>query len=100
MPCARALRAMATPTSGGGRATEGHRAHGWAPPGPPRRRPDPRLLALRLVHVNAGLALFGFSIALQLRAGIGLGPWDVFHTGVALRTPLTVGPAGGGGGVR
>jgi uncharacterized protein len=52
-----------------------------------------RLYGLRLIHVNAGLALFGFSIALQLRAGVGLGPWDVFHQGVSLRTPLTVGQA-------
>jgi uncharacterized membrane protein YczE len=52
-----------------------------------------RLLFLRLVHVNVGLALFGLSIALQLRAGVGLGPWDVFHQGLSLRTPLTVGQA-------
>jgi uncharacterized membrane protein YczE len=52
-----------------------------------------RLLLLRLIHVNAGLALFGFSISLQLRAGVGLGPWDVFHQGLSLRTPLTVGQA-------
>jgi uncharacterized protein len=50
-----------------------------------------RLFLLRLVHVNFGLALFGFSISLQLRAGVGLGPWDVFHQGLALRTPMTVG---------
>lgn len=52
-----------------------------------------RLYGLRLIHVNAGLALFGLGIALQLRAGMGLGPWDVFHQGVSLRTPLTVGQA-------
>ncbi len=52
-----------------------------------------RGLALRLLHVNAGLAVFGFGIALQLRAGIGLGPWDVFHQGVSFHTPLTVGQA-------
>jgi uncharacterized protein len=52
-----------------------------------------RLFGLRLVHVNVGLALFGFSIALQLRAGVGLGPWDVFHQGLSLRTPLSVGQA-------
>jgi uncharacterized protein len=52
-----------------------------------------RLFLLRLLHVNLGLALFGFSISLQLRAGVGLGPWDVFHQGLALRTPLTVGQA-------
>jgi uncharacterized protein len=52
-----------------------------------------RLFLLRLVHVNLGLALFGFGISLQLRAGVGLGPWDVFHQGMSLRTPLTVGQA-------
>lgn len=52
-----------------------------------------RRFALRLLHVNVGLALFGFGIALQLRAGIGLGPWDVFHQGVSFHTPLTVGQA-------
>jgi uncharacterized protein len=51
------------------------------------------LFPLRFVHVNLGLALFGFSIALMLRAGVGLGPWDVFHEGVSLRTPLTIGQA-------
>lgn len=50
-----------------------------------------RRLPLRLVHVNVGLALFGFSLACMLRAGVGLGPWDVFHEGLALRTPLTIG---------
>lgn len=51
------------------------------------------LFLLRLLHVNLGLAAFGLSIALMLRAGVGLGPWDVFHEGVSLRTPLTVGQA-------
>ena len=51
------------------------------------------LFPLRFLHVNLGLALFGFSIALMLRAGVGLGPWDVFHEGVSLRTPLTIGQA-------
>lgn len=51
------------------------------------------LFPLRFVHVNLGLALFGFSVALMLRAGVGLGPWDVFHEGLSLRTPLTIGQA-------
>jgi len=57
------------------------------------RTPRWRLFLLRLLHVNVGLALFGFAVALQLRAGVGLGPWDVFHEGVSLRTPLTIGQA-------
>ncbi len=60
------------------------------PPASARRRAW-RQLPLRLVHVNVGLALFGFSLACMLRAGVGLGPWDVFHEGLALRTPLTIG---------
>jgi uncharacterized membrane protein YczE len=58
-----------------------------------RRPPSWRVLALRLAQLNAGLALFGVSIALMLRAHVGLGPWDVFHQGLALRTPLSVGQA-------
>jgi uncharacterized protein len=50
-----------------------------------------RILLLRLLHVNVGLMLFGLSLAAMLRAGVGLGPWDVFHEGLALRTPLTIG---------
>lgn len=46
---------------------------------------------MRLVHVNVGLSLFGLSLACMLRSRVGLGPWDVFHEGVAARTPLSVG---------
>ena len=52
-----------------------------------------RRLVVRILHVNVGLALFGFSLACMLRSGVGLGPWDVFHEGVAARTALTVGTA-------
>ena len=51
------------------------------------------VFALRLLHVNLGLAAYGLGAALMLRAGVGLGPWDVFHEGVSLRTPLSVGQA-------
>lgn len=52
-----------------------------------------RLFALRLAHLNVGLMLFGLSIAMMVSANVGLGPWDAFHQGVALRTPLTIGQA-------
>jgi uncharacterized membrane protein YczE len=45
----------------------------------------------RLVQLYAGLVLYGASMALQIRAGIGLDPWDVFHQGVADRTGLSFG---------
>jgi uncharacterized membrane protein YczE len=48
-------------------------------------------LALRLIHINIGLVLYGFSIALMLNAGVGLGPWDVLHEGLSLVLPITIG---------
>jgi uncharacterized membrane protein YczE len=45
----------------------------------------------RLVQLFAGLLLYGFSIALQVRATLGLGPWDVFHDGVTGLTGLSFG---------
>lgn len=60
---------------------------------------DARRFAVRLLHINVGLAVFGASVALMLAAGVGLGPWDVFHEGLALRTPLTVGQAMVGAGL-
>jgi uncharacterized membrane protein YczE len=45
----------------------------------------------RLAQLYAGLALYGLSIALQVRATLGLGPWDVFHDGVAQLTGLSFG---------
>jgi uncharacterized membrane protein YczE len=40
-----------------------------------------------------GLIGYGFSMAVMVRAGLGLDPWDVFHQGLALRTPMTIGIA-------
>ncbi|CAN5128489.1 membrane protein [soil metagenome] len=45
----------------------------------------------RLAQLYAGLVLYGASMALQIRAGLGLDPWDVFHQGVADRAGLTFG---------
>jgi len=47
----------------------------------------------RLVQLIAGLAAFGLSMALMIEADLGLGPWDVFHQGLARRLPITVGIA-------
>ena len=51
----------------------------------------PRPRAQRLVRLYGGLVLFGVSIALLLRARLGLDPWDVFHQGLARRTGLPIG---------
>ena len=45
----------------------------------------------RLIHLYAGLVLYGVSLALMVRAELGLDPWDVFHQGLADRIPLTFG---------
>jgi len=45
----------------------------------------------RLAQLYAGLVLYGASMALQIRAGLGLDPWDAFHQGVADRTGLSFG---------
>ncbi|MCA6096578.1 hypothetical protein LE181_31010 [Streptomyces sp. SCA3-4] len=48
-------------------------------------------LARRLVQLYGGLVLYGVSIALQLRAGLGLAPWDVLNQGVSRHTGLSMG---------
>jgi uncharacterized membrane protein YczE len=45
----------------------------------------------RLAQLFAGLALFGISISLLVRARLGLDPWDVLHQGLAQRTGLQIG---------
>lgn len=45
----------------------------------------------RFVQLLIGLALYGVSLAMLIRAGLGLDPWDVFHQGVANRTVLSIG---------
>src|SRR5688572_882077 len=38
--------------------------------------------ARRLAQLFAGLALYGVSMAMMIRAGLGLDPWDVLHQGI------------------
>ena len=45
----------------------------------------------RVAQLLVGLALFGASIALLVRAGLGLFPWDVLHQGIARATGLPLG---------
>jgi uncharacterized membrane protein YczE len=40
-----------------------------------------------------GLSGYGFSMAMMVRAGLGLDPWDVFHQGLAMHTGMTIGIA-------
>ncbi len=45
----------------------------------------------RLVQLVLGLVLYGVTMGLMVRSGLGLDPWDVFHEGIAGLTPLTFG---------
>ena len=45
----------------------------------------------RLPQLLLGLVLYGLSMAMQLRATLGLNPWDVLHDGLTEQTPLGFG---------
>jgi uncharacterized membrane protein YczE len=47
--------------------------------------------ARRLPQLLAGLWLYGASMAMQIRAGLGLDPWDVLHEGLTKRSGLSFG---------
>ncbi|MBB5914996.1 putative membrane protein YczE [Nocardia transvalensis] len=49
------------------------------------------MLLRRLCALYAGLWLYGFSMAVMIRAALGLDPWDVFHQGVAGHVPVSFG---------
>lgn len=51
----------------------------------------PSMLPTRLVRLYLGLALFGASIALMVRADLGLASWDVLHQGIARQVGLPLG---------
>jgi uncharacterized membrane protein YczE len=48
---------------------------------------------LRGAALLIGLGCYGFSMAMMVRAGLGLDPWDVFHQGLTRHTPMTIGVA-------
>jgi uncharacterized membrane protein YczE len=47
--------------------------------------------AARIVQLYIGLLLYGLAGALQVRSGLGMDPWDVFHQGLARRSGLAIG---------
>jgi uncharacterized membrane protein YczE len=49
--------------------------------------------AVRGAALLAGLTGYGFSMAVMVRAGLGLDPWDVFHQGLTRHTGMTIGIA-------
>lgn len=44
-----------------------------------------------MIQLILGLALMGASIAMLVRAGVGLAPWDVLHSGLTRHLPLSLG---------
>jgi len=85
------------PMSGRRVARPGSRAAARRPRTPPRLRTRLALTAgagrfpRRLLQLYLGLVLFGVSIAMIIRARLGLDSWDVFHQGLAERTGLPFG---------
>lgn len=54
---------------------------------------EPAALARRLATLVMGLFCFSLGIVLTLRSGLGLGPWDVLHQGLARHFPMSFGVA-------
>ena len=50
-----------------------------------------RSVARRLPGLLAGLVLFGVGIAVMADAGLGLGPWEVFHQGIGRHAGMELG---------
>ncbi|MDP2773249.1 MAG: hypothetical protein Q8O61_06795, partial [Nocardioides sp.] len=50
-------------------------------------------LTLRLVLLFVGLVVYGASLAMMVRADLGLAPWDVLHSGLIRHVPITLGQA-------
>ncbi len=49
------------------------------------------MLPRRLLQLYAGLVLYGVSLAVLVRADLGLDPWDVFHQGLSRRLGWSLG---------
>lgn len=47
----------------------------------------------RVTQFLLGLTAMGLGLAVMLEAGVGIGPWGVFHQGLARVTPLSFGQA-------
>jgi uncharacterized membrane protein YczE len=59
----------------------------------PQRPPRARHSPARWLQLLAGLYGYGLAVALMMRSGFGLGPWDAFHQGIHGLTGISVGTA-------
>ncbi|GAB2709491.1 membrane protein YczE [Arthrobacter bambusae] len=49
------------------------------------------MMTRRITQLLIGLAMYGISLAMFIRAGLGLDPWDVFHQGVSGKIGWSIG---------
>jgi uncharacterized membrane protein YczE len=49
------------------------------------------MMIRRITQLLIGLAMYGISLAMFIRAGLGLDPWDVFHQGLAGLSGFSIG---------
>ena len=57
----------------------------------PRQQLHAGQLGRRLPQLYAGLFLYGWSMAMMIRADLGLDPWDVLHQGLTHYLPFSFG---------
>lgn len=57
----------------------------------PREQLTAGRLGRRVPQLVVGLALYGLSMAMMVRADLGLAPWDVLHVGLESHLPLSFG---------
>jgi len=50
-------------------------------------------LAIRMIHLLAGILLYAVGVVIVLKANVGYAPWDVFHAGLANVTGMSFGVA-------
>ncbi len=50
-------------------------------------------LPRRLSQLTLGLALYGLTLGMMIRATLGNAPWDVLHQGLARHLPISIGTA-------
>jgi uncharacterized membrane protein YczE len=53
----------------------------------------PRVTWRKVLQILVGLELWAIAVALWVRSGLGLGPWDAFHYGIHVQTGMTIGTA-------
>jgi uncharacterized membrane protein YczE len=49
------------------------------------------MMTRRFLQLLIGLAMYGISLAMFIRASLGTAPWDVLHQGLAAKTGLSLG---------